>query len=399
MALNYLPDVTPDAIAAEHRRFGDALAAAIAPMPAPANLPDPDRRLRIGFVSGDFRNHSVGYFLDGVLAAHDREGFALFAYANQVAEDAATARMKPRFDAWRPVAALDDAALAAAIRADGIDILVDLSGHTGHTRIETFARRPAPVQAAWIGYPQTTGMAAMDWIIADARALPPQDEALYRERVMRLPGCYLCYSGPLPAARPAPGARAAPVFGCFNGLAKLNDDVLAAWARILDGVPGARLLVKTRALGEDAMATAFRARFATQGGDPARLDLEGHLVAAAHAARFAAVDLMLDPFPYGGCTSTIEALTAGVPCLVLRGRGGMMTRSGETLLGALGLEDWVAPDVDAYVRLAVQAGRAPGSLAAARAGLPAAPLRDAARFCRGLEEAWRAMWRDWCARV
>lgn len=398
MALNYLPEVSPAAIAAEHRRFGDALAAAVAPMPAPANPRDPDKRLRIGFVSGDFRTHSVGHFLEGVLAAHDREGFALVAYANQAAEDAATARMRPRFAAWRQVAALDDAALAEAVRADGIDILVDLSGHTGHTRIETFARRPAPVQAAWIGYPQTTGVAAMDWIIADARALPPQDEALYRERVMRLPGCYLCYAGPLPGPPPATAPRSAPVFACFNGLAKLNDEVLATWARILDGVPGARLLVKTRALGEEATAAAFRARFVAQGGDPARLDLEGHLAAAAHAARFAAVDLMLDPFPYGGCTSTMEALAAGVPCLALRGRGGMMTRSGETLLAAAGLPDWVAPDLDAYCRIAVLAGREPDRLAAARARLRLDALCDAARFCRGLEEAWRAMWREWCAR-
>ncbi|CAH0234795.1 tetratricopeptide repeat protein [Roseomonas sp. CECT 9278] len=401
LALNYLPEVTPAAIAEEHRRFGARIAARIPAMAPPANTAYPGRRLRIGFVSGDLRTHPVGQFLDGVVAAHDQAGFALFAYANQGTEDAVSARLRAHLDGWRQVLALDDAALAAAVRADGIDILVDLSGHTGGTRIAAFARRPAPVQVAWIGYPQTTGLAAMDWIIADPTVLPPQDEPLYAERVMRLPGCYLCYGAPLPGAPGGPPpmvARGHATFGCFGGLAKINDSVLAAWARILAALPTARILVKTRALGEAETAAALRARFAAQGGDAARLDLEGHLPATHHHARFADLDLMLDPFPYGGCTGTVEAIHAGVPTLGLRGRGGMMTRSAETLLAQTGMADWVAADVDSYVAMAVRMGRDPAALAAARARVSPAPLRDAAGFARGLEAAWRAMWRDWCAR-
>lgn len=401
LALNYCAGETPEAIAAEHRRFGERLAAATPALPPPDNLPEPLRRLRVGYLSGDLRGHSVGYFLDGVLAAHDQAAVEIVAYATQPAEDHVTARMRPHVAAWRSVAGLDDAALAARIRADAIDILVDLSGHSGHTRLPMLARRPAPVQAAWIGYPQTTGLAAIDWILADALVLPPQDEALYVERPMRLPGCYLCYAAPPPPVPrgPPPSLAAGFVtFGCFNGLAKLNDAVLAAWARILRELPLARLLVKTRALGEPAMAAAFRDRFHRLGGDAGRLELQGHLAARQHYARFADVDLMLDPFPYGGCTTLVEAIHAGVPTIALRGRGGMMTRSAETLLAAVGEPGWLAADLDEYVARAVGLARDREALAAARARLSPAALREAGPFARRLEAAYREMWRDWCGR-
>jgi predicted O-linked N-acetylglucosamine transferase (SPINDLY family) len=399
LALNYVPEASAAEVAAAHRAYG----AAFPPRPAPpfANPADPGRRLRVGFLSGDLRAHPVGYFLEATLAAHPRGDVTLHAYASQGGGDAATARLRGLFDGWRQVQGLPDAAVAAAIRADAIDILVDLSGHTQGTRLPVLEHRAAPVQASWIGYANSTGSAAVDWILADAATVPPGEEALYVERVHRLPGCYLCFTPPgfaVPRTPPPMLARGHVTFGCCNAPMKLNAAVLRAWARILDQVPRARLLLKARALEDAGTAAAIRQGFAAAGGDPARLDIEGHSPRPAYVARLADIDIMLDPFPFPGGTTTAEALRAGVPVLSLRGRGGMMSRNGETLLAAAGLSDWVAADVDDYVAQAVRRARDPAGLAALRAGMDTRALSDGAAMARGLEAAWRAMWRDWCAR-
>lgn len=399
LLLNYMPDVTAAAVAREHRAYGEAFPPrAAGPF---ANRADPRRRLRIGLLSGDFRTHPVGRFLAGPLAALDRRGFEVIAYANQAVMDGMTARLRGLLDGWRPVQDLPDEALAAAIRADGIDILVDLSGHTQGSRLPVLERRPAPVQASWIGYANTTGSQAVDWIIADAVAVPPDEDGLYVERVMRLPGCYLCFDPPdfpVPRSPPPMLARGHAVLGCFNAPTKLHDGVLAAWARILAALPAARLLLKARQYGEAEAAQAMRDRFAACGGDAARIDLEGQGSYPAYFARYAAVDFMLDPFPFPGGTTTAEAIHAGVPTLTLRGRGGMMSRNGQTLLTAAGIPDWIAADEEDYVTQAVRRAQDPDGLAAVRARLCLGPLGDAAPFARGLEAALRAMWADWCAR-
>jgi predicted O-linked N-acetylglucosamine transferase (SPINDLY family) len=399
LALNYLPDATAAEVAAAHRAYG----AAFPPHAAPpfANPPDPGRRLRVGFLSGDLRAHPVGYFLEAAVAAVPRGAVTLHAYASQAGGDATTARLRGLFDGWRAVQGLPDAAVAAAIRADAIDILVDLSGHTQGTRLPVLEHRAAPVQASWIGYANSTGSAAVDWILADAATVPPGEEALYVERVHRLPGCYLCFTPPpfpVPRTPPPMLARGHVTFGCCNAPMKLNTAVLRAWARILAAVPDARLLLKARALEDAGTAGAIRARFAAAGGDPARLDIEGHSPRQAYFARLADIDIMLDPFPFPGGTTTAEALHAGVPVLSLRGRGGMMSRNGEALLAAVGLSDWVAADVEAYVAQAVRRAGDPARLAALRAGMDTRALSDGAAMARGLVAAFRAMWRDWCDR-
>ncbi len=398
--MNYSSTLSPEEIAQAHRAFGRDLAVATRAAGRRGHAASPRRRLRVGYVSGDFRQHSVGYFLEGVLAAHAaRAQVDVFAYANQETSDLATARMKRSVQGWRDIAFMSDDDAHDAIEADGIDILVDLTGHSARSRLPLFARRPAPVQASWIGYPQTTGLDAIDWIIADPTVLPPEDEHLYVERPMRLDGCYLCYSAPQIAPSPLPAlARGHVTFGCFNVLKKIADPVLAAWAGILGRTPGARILVKTHAVGDTRVAEDFRKAFAALGGDPSRLDLEGRLPTDAHRRRFADIDIMLDPFPYNGCTSTAEALNAGVPVVSLRGRGGMMTRSGETLLKAAGLGDWVAGDVGAYVDIAVARARDLDALAALRAHVGVAGFSDAPAFVHRLEDAYRRMWEDWCER-
>jgi predicted O-linked N-acetylglucosamine transferase (SPINDLY family) len=395
--MNYSSTLSPGEIAQAHRAFGQELAAATHAAGRRRHVAGPRRRLRVGYVSGDFRQHSVGYFLEGVLAAHaTRAQVDVFAYANQETSDLATARMKRSVQGWRDIAFMSDEDAHAAIEADGIDILVDLTGHSARSRLPLFARRPAPVQASWIGYPQTTGLEAIDWIIADPTVLPPEDEHLYVERPMRLDGCYLCYSAPRIEPSPLPAlARGHVTFGCFNVLKKIADPVLSAWAEILGRTPGARILVKTHAVGDARVAEDFRKAFAALGGDASRLDLEGRLPTDAHRRRFADIDIMLDPFPYNGCTSTAEALNAGVPVVALRGRGGMMTRSGETLLKAAGLQDWVADDVGAYVDIAVARALDPDALAALRARVGVAGFSDNAAFAIQLEDAYRRMWEDW----
>jgi len=397
LAAQYLPEMTAEAMAALHRDHARLFPAA--PAPAFPNTRDPTRPLRIGLLSGDLRDHPVGYFLEAALTAHDKRGFAFVAYANQAVEDATTARLRAQTEAWHGVAAMDDAALEARIRADAVDILVDLAGHTQTTRQRVLERRPAPVQVSWIGYAAPSGCAGVDWIIADAVTLPPEEEALYDERVMRLPGCYLCFtppSFPVPRTPPPMSARGHATFGCFSNPAKLNPRVLRAWARILAALPGARILLKSRPFGEAAMMAAMRARLAAAGGDPARLDFEGHASRPAYFAAYGQVDFMLDPFPFPGATTTAEALHAGVPTLTLKGRGGMMSHNGETLLTAAGITDWIAGDEEEYVARAIRHARDAKGLAALRASLSLGPLADAARYASGLEAAWRAMWRAWC---
>ena len=399
LGLNYMPGITAEEVAATHRAYAARFA-----RPAPAifaNTPDPDRRLRIGMLSGDFRQHPVGYFLEAAISAHQRAGFHLTAYDVGKRADATTARLRGLFDTWRPVGKLEDAAIVAQMRADAIDILVDLTGHTEASRIGVMEYRPAPVQVSWIGYANTNGVAAMDWIIADAVVLPPEDEALYIEKPLRLPGCYLCYTAPKQAVTPSPPPMLRQdhvTFGCFNNLAKINDEVLSAWAAILARLPDARLLLKTAVLREAATAQKLRARFVAVGGDVTRLDLEGHSPRADYFARYATVDFMLDPFPFPGGTTTVEAIHAGVPTLTRRGRGGMISRNGETLLNAVWLTDWIAADTPDYIEKAVAFAQDAEGLATIRARLSLGPLGDAATYARGLEAAWRLIWRDWCVR-
>ncbi|MBR0656047.1 O-linked N-acetylglucosamine transferase, SPINDLY family protein [Plastoroseomonas arctica] len=394
--LHYRPELTVDAYLQAHRVYGARVTAGAGnpPRPPRRDRAKGDPRLRIGYLSGDFRAHPVGYFIEGVLAAHDRGVVAPFAYANQHVADGTTRRIAAHVEALVPVIRLDDAALAARIRADTIDILVDLSGHTAANRLRVLTQRPAPILATWLGYAGPSGLPAMDWIIADAIALPLEDEALYTERALRLPGCYLSFRPPditLARGQAPMLAGGTPRFGCFANLAKLNDAVLRAWARILAALPGSTLELRTRALGEPATAAALAARFAAQGGDPARLRCAPTLARGEYLARYAGIDLMLDPFPFPGGTTTAEALWAGTPVLVMRGRFGMMSRNGETLLSAAGIPDAIAADAEDYVARAIALGRDAGAMQRLRARIDTTRLTDADSFTRHLEDGFRRM--------
>lgn len=405
IANGYLTEDSAIDLLQESRAYGARLAR-LAPRAAPdwRGRAQPEKRLRVGLVSADFRGHPVSFFLESTLAALPRAELELFAYSHNRVEDETTQRLKRQFDLWRPIAALDDAAAEARIRADGIDLLVDLSGHTGGHRLPLFARKPAPLQASWLGYFATTGLAQMDYVIGDRWVLPAEEEGHFVERPWRLPDSYLCFTpppfaleaGPLPAL-----AEGRLTFGSFNNLAKLNDEVVALWARLLQALPQARLFLKTPQLDDEALRARVRARFAAHGIAAERLLLEGRLPRAELLAAYRRVDIALDPFPYPGGTTSLEALWMGVPVLTRRSPR-FVGHVGESILNTAGLAEWVARDDEDYLRRAVAlAGDLP-ALAALRAALRpqllASPLCDAPRFAGHLAAAWRGMWRDWCAR-
>jgi predicted O-linked N-acetylglucosamine transferase (SPINDLY family) len=408
MMANGMAGQAPFDLIEEARAYGRRLLAVRPPRPAgrtpdwPARA-DPERRLRIGLVSGDFRSHPVGFFLESALAALSRENLDVIAYSTNRIEDAATRRMKGHCTAWRSIAAFDDGAAEDIIRNDAIDVLMDLAGHTAGNRLPLFARRPAPVQASWLGYYATTGVAAMDYILGDRWVLPPDEAVQFIEKPWRLPDCYLCFTPPEAVLSPGPLPRAESghiTFGCFNNLWKMNDAVVALWARLLQTLPTARLFLKTVQLSDESMRRAVGERFAAHGIAPERLQLEGYSPRNDVLAAYRRVDIALDPFPYPGGTTTLEALWMGVPVLTLRGER-FIGHVGESILHNAGLADWVAADAEDYLRRAARHAGDAAALAGLRARLRpqllASPLCDAPRFARNLGEAWRGMWREWCA--
>lgn len=362
----------------------------------------PARRLRVGYVSPNLCLHSVAFFLEPLLAAHDRGVIESWCYADVAKGDEVTRRLRSLSDHWRDIAGWTPDAVARAIRADAIDILVDLAGHTASNLPLVFARKPAPVQVAWLGYPNTAGMRAMDYRLTDARADPPGESDQYHvESLVRLPGGFLCYRPPDESPEIANSPHPGVTFGSFNKLAKVGDEVIAAWARILHSVPDSRLIIKNRGLGDAAAVRRYRERFARSGVAGDRLELRTWVPSkSGHLGQYADVDVGLDTFPYNGTTTTCEALWMGMPVVCLAGNR-HAARVGVSLLSQLGLSDLIAADVDAYVQLAAALAADPARRAELRASLRArmrsSPLCDAQRFAREVEAAYRAMWEKWCA--
>jgi predicted O-linked N-acetylglucosamine transferase (SPINDLY family) len=391
----------------EHRRWADRFAAPIAAAagnPRHANDPDPARQLRVGYVSPDFSVHPVGRLLLPVLRAHDRAAVEPFCYAASRRQDRVTAALRAASAGWRDVAGLGDAALVEAVRADRIDILVDLAGHTAGNRLLAFARRPAPVQASWLGYPSTTGLEAIDWLITDSIHAPPGAEAEAVERLMRLPHGLLCFGAPdeAPPVGPSPCGATGPVtFGSFNNPAKLSASVLALWSRVLAEVPESQLLLRYHVLEDPAACAHLRDRMAAAGIDPARIAFAGRADYREVLGAYGGVDIALDTMPYSGTMTTLEALWMGVPVVTLAGDR-MAARQSAAHLTAAGLGELVASDRDGYLAIAAALAGDRDRLSALRAGmrarLQASPLCDAAGFAHDLESAFRGMWRDWCGR-
>jgi predicted O-linked N-acetylglucosamine transferase (SPINDLY family) len=402
LTLHYHADYSPADLAAEHARWAERHVAPLASERAPhGNDRHPDRRLRIGYVSPDFREHAVARFVLPLLEHHDRRQVEIHGYSDATRADAMTARIRARCDRWRDTGNLSEAELADTVRSDGIDILVDLAAHSGHNRLLTFARKPAPVQVSYLAYCSTTGVDAIDYRLTD-RFLDPATEAESHsvERSIRLPDCYWCYAPPGPTDARAPTTErlpGPPTFACLNNFAKLTDATLRLWTRLLHRVPTARLLIYARA---ESQRNRLRLAFEEAGLDEARLGFVGWQALPQYLETYRQADVALDPFPYCGGTTSCDALWMGVPVVSLAGRTAV-SRAGSSLLSNLGLGHLVAQSADDYVEIAAGLLDDPEALSALRRGLrarlEASPIMDAPRFVRGLEAAFRTMWRDYCA--
>jgi predicted O-linked N-acetylglucosamine transferase (SPINDLY family) len=402
LTLHYHPGYSAADLEREHRAWAKRhvapLEAARRPHP---NDRDPDRRLRVGYVSPDFREHPVARFVLPLFREHDRRQVEVIAYSDVTKPDAVTALVRNQADRWRDVAMLDDEKLAEVVREDGIDILVDLAAHSGHNRLLMFARKPAPVEVTYLAYCSTTGVDAIDYRLTDRFLDPPGEASHYTETSIHLPHCYWCYSAPplSNSARPATERRTGPpTFGCLNNFAKVTAVTLDLWTRLLERVPEARLLVYARTEAHrDRVRRALRAA----GIEESRAAFVGLQPLAEYLETYGLIDVALDPHPYGGGTTTCDALWMGVPVVSLAGRTAV-SRAGSTLLSNVGLEQLVARTEAEYVELAAGLIRDERRLAELRRELrrriESSPVMDAPQFARDLEAAFKKAWHAWCER-
>lgn len=393
---------------AEALLYGKTLGASARPYAAWKTGQDsPDvQPLRVGLVSGDLRNHPAGFFLESILQHLDPARVELLAYPTQSVEDDLTARIKPRFAAWHSLVGLNDEAAAKRIHEDGVHVLIDLAGHTAHNRLPVFAWKPAPVQVTWLGYFASTGVAEIDYLLADPVSVPAAEQARFTEKIWYLPDTRLCFTPPAENAGLAVNALPALrngtlTFGCFQNLTKINEAVLAAWGRIFQALPNARLRLQSKQLNSHTMRDAILQRLDRVGIAASRVTVHGQSPREAYLAAHAEVDIILDTFPYPGGTTTCEALWMGVPTLTLAGDS-LIERQGASMLSCAGLQDWVARDTDDYVSLALRHAADLDGLAKLRLGLRqkvlASPLFDAPRFAANLDTALHDMWRQKAAR-
>ncbi|MEJ8569488.1 hypothetical protein [Elongatibacter sediminis] len=404
-ALNYSETATPGEIFDAHRQAGRWLEARAGTTPTAFSVSrDPGRRLRIAYLSSDFRQHSVAHFILPVIEAHDAGSFEVIAYHNHTRTDAMTRRIQTACHGFHPVASLSDEALRQRIMDDGIDILIDLNGLTQGHRMALLARRVAPLQLTWLGYPNTTGLSTVDYRIVDAVTDPPGDaDGLATERLLRLPGNFSVFRPPAaaPDAGPSPCLQSGQVtFGSFNAMPKLNPPLLQSWAAILRAVPASRLLLKNLALGHEAPRRQVAEIFARSGVAPERLEFAGPTAdQAGHLAHYHRVDITLDSFPYNGTTTTCESLFMGVPVLSRAGTD-HRSRVGASLLSGIGLESLVASGENSFLELATEVSAHPDRLVAMRAGLRKrllnSSLANAQPFTTELESALREIWARWC---
>ena len=413
LACNYVanPDLT--LLFQEHKKFGEKFESFIPklyenPLAAQAKKVQRarvDHKVRIGYVSPDFYGHAVGQFIEPILATHDKNKFDVFCYSDNFHTDDSTARMKALVSNWRQVNEMNDEDLARMIHADGIDILVDLAGHTARNRMGVFIRKPAPIQVTWIGYPNTTGLSTMDYRITDSLADPVgAADAMHTEKLLRLPECFSCFQAPRqsPDVRPLPAlANGFITIGSFNNFAKITPHVMRVWIDIMNRVPGSRLLLKNRSLDNPRLKQLILDELCKHGADATRVDLRSPDISPMdHLNGYNLLDIALDSFPYNGTTTTCEALWMGVPVITLAGNN-HVSRVGVSQMTNLGLPELIARDTNDYVDIAVALANDVPRLAALRATmrerLKNSPLMNVPRFTKNLEEAYEVIWKKYLA--
>jgi len=395
--LHYSPKFSPARLLEEAKRWGRRNGGAVSILTPPDNDRTPDRRLRIGYLSPDFRAHTLAHFFEPLLPAHDRSQFEVYCYSAVVQPDPVTDRLRRLADVWREVRDLDDDSAARLIRQDGIDILVDLTGHMAASRLLVLARRAAPVQVQ-VYYAGTTGLPAVDYRITDCYSDPPGADVFYTERLIHLPDCAWVYrpSDESPEVGPLPAAAVGHItFGCLNKPIKMTGHAIELWRRIMQAVPGSRLLLLS-----PTDNPALRGQFTARGIEAGRVELAGRRRRREYLELFNRIDIALDPFPYNGDTTTCDGFWMGVPLVTLAGEA-FVSRRGVSHLCNVGLRELVASSDDEYVRIAAGLASDLSRLADIRHGLRArmarSPLMDYAGYTANLESAYRQMWRAWCA--
>jgi predicted O-linked N-acetylglucosamine transferase (SPINDLY family) len=403
-ALNYDPRLTAAELAAEHRRWAE-VHARVSPLgPEPGHSRDPNRRLRIGYLSPDFYNHPAVSFLEPILSHHDPRHVETICYAEVLRPDAVTARIRSLAHGWCSTRGLTDLQVAEHIRADTVDILVDLAGHASDSRVRVLAYKPAPIQVTYLGYPNTTGLATVDYLLTDAVVDPPSEPNSYTEEPVCLPGGFCCYAPPRDAPEVAllPAQSAGYVtFGSLQNLAKLNVEVIGLWCHLLHAVPTARLLVFRSTLSEEAKRV-LRSEFRLRGINDERIELARTMNtgAGSHLDVYSAIDISLDTVPWNGHTTTCESLWMGVPIITLYGtrHAGRMAAS---VLTRVGLPDLIAHTPEEFIEIGVRLAGNIEELSRLRRDLRermrSSALCDGATFTRTLEDTYRRLWQRWCA--
>lgn len=404
LLLNYLNELTSAAIFSAHQRFNEKYALPLAPLIQPhLNDRQPQRKLKIGYVSADFRTHSVAFFIEPILAHHDHQQFEIVCYYNERHDDFITRRLQSYADHWVNCLELADADLAAKIRQDQIDILVDLSGHTSGYRLLVLARKPAPVQVTYLGYPTTTGLTSIDYRITDGYVDPQEGEPISSETLLKMPNSYFCYQvyDQTPPVNPFPAVNKGYItFGSFNNYAKLNSKLFELWAQVLRVVTDSKLLVKAKSFHDPNIQQDFQKQFARLGVEAERLIILNLAPSTySHLEIYHQIDIGLDSYPYNGATTTCQALWMGVPVVTLVGER-HASRMGLSILSAAGLTELIAYTPEEYVEICVKLANGPDYLQQLRARLRTqmqdSPLMDGKQFTQHLEATYRQMWEKWC---
>jgi protein O-GlcNAc transferase len=399
--LNYHPGESRASIVQAHRQWNNKYVKPLATRPQFHNTRDPDRRLRVGYVSAYFYGHVLSFYQLPLLQNHDRSAVEIYCYNNSAHQDDITRQLRQHSDVWRDVTQLDDPALATLIRSDHIDILIDCTMHMQNNRLSAFALRAAPVQACWCAYPGTTGLAEMDYRFSDSHLDPPDREPMGTEKTIRLPDSWWCYDPvtPAPPVSPLPALSSGHItFGCLNNPLKLNDLTLNVWSTILRAVPDSRLLLLTE---PGKSPDRIRPRLNALGVSPDRVDFVHRLPRSEYLALYHRIDVALDTFPYNGHTTTLDALYMGVPTLTAPLET-TVSRGGLSLLSTIALTDFIAPDLHSLPAKALAVTSDLPHLSTLRFSLrdrmQDSPLMNAPRYARAMEAAYRHMWRAWCTR-
>jgi predicted O-linked N-acetylglucosamine transferase (SPINDLY family) len=404
LLMNYNSRHNPKSVFAEHLQFAKNIAEPLYPSNLQyPNDPSPSRRLKIGYVSPDFRRHAVSYFSEPVITEHNREHFEVFCYSNNAIYDEVTQRIQENADQWRNIVGISDKDVTELIQNDKIDILVDLAGHTADNRILVFAQKPAPIQISWIGYLATTGLSTMDYKIADNYTDPlGKTEQFYTEKLLRLSESFLCY---LPD-RDAPDVGKLPAlsaghitFGSFNNFSKVTPEVFSLWATILKELPDSCLILKGKSFRDKTTCQYAINMFKQRDIAAHRIILQPPDPSPRHLESYNLVDIGLDTFPFNGAATTCEALWMGVPIITIAGTA-YHSSVGTSLLSNVGLKDLIAKTHDEYIRLAVNLSNDIERLKILRSSLrdimAHSPLCDAKRFTINLENRYRLIWKTWC---